>query len=232
LDQPRRPEPAPVRTHPDHQLGPALQRPVGDRVHVSDDQVGPVPGRQQRVGAAVHADQHRLDIAQVRLQRRQVLLVRVPPHNDDAGPPGEPGPHRRHPAALEQQVPFGVQELHRVRRERLQLGGQPVLGTGHAGRHPVGVLAYALGDRERSDPYEVTVHCDQITVTHVLEDTVTEIVEQRDTRLDEHLGPERRVPAGHRGPCVEHRRHPGRHQRLGRHPVQVDVVDERDVARA
>jgi hypothetical protein len=161
-----------------------------------------VPGRQQRVRAAVHPDQDRRDVKQVRLQRREVLLVRVPPHDHHAGPPRELRAHRGHAPALQQQLPFGVQELHRVRRERLQLGRQPVLGTGHAGGHAVGVLAHALGDRELTDPDEVTVHSDQITITHVLEDTVTEIVDERHTGLDEHLrgrasGTARTSRAGH-----------------------------------
>ena len=55
------------------QLGPAAQRLVGDRVHVADDDVRPVAGLEQRVGAAVHADQHRPVLADVGAQRREVL---------------------------------------------------------------------------------------------------------------------------------------------------------------
>ena len=52
----------------DDDLGAAAQRVVADRVHVPDDHVGPVAGLEQRVGAAVDADEHRAVVADVGAQ--------------------------------------------------------------------------------------------------------------------------------------------------------------------
>ena len=52
-----------VGVHDD--LGAAAQRVVGHRVHVADDEVGLVPRLDERVGAAVDADEHRLVLADV-----------------------------------------------------------------------------------------------------------------------------------------------------------------------
>ena len=63
----------PVRV--DDQLGPAAQGAVGDRVHVADDHVRLHPRGQQRVRPAVDADEHRLEVAHVGPNDRQVALV-------------------------------------------------------------------------------------------------------------------------------------------------------------
>ena len=78
-----------VGVHDD--LGAAAQRVVGDRVHVADDQVGLVAGLDQRVGAAVDADQHRPVLADVGAQASQVLLVVVAAHDDEHVPAVEVG---------------------------------------------------------------------------------------------------------------------------------------------
>ena len=52
-----------VGVHDD--LGAAAQGRVGDRVHVADDEVGLVAGLEERVGAAVDADEDRAVLADV-----------------------------------------------------------------------------------------------------------------------------------------------------------------------
>ena len=55
-------------------------------VHVADDHVGLVAGLEQRVGAAVDADEHRPVLPDVGAQRREVLLVVVAPDDDEHVP--------------------------------------------------------------------------------------------------------------------------------------------------
>ena len=78
-----------VGVHDD--LGAAAQGVVGDRVHVADDEVGLVPRLDERVGAAVDADEDRLVLADVVAQGLQVLLVVVAAHDDERVPAVEVG---------------------------------------------------------------------------------------------------------------------------------------------
>ena len=82
-------------------------------------------GLEQRVGSAVHADQHRAELPDVRPQRRQVVLVVVAADDDEHVPAVHLGADLRHADAVEQQLTLAAEELHRVGRERLQLHGQP-----------------------------------------------------------------------------------------------------------
>ena len=77
-----RPGRAPVRIGVDDQLGAAAKRLVARRVHVAEDHVGPEPRLQDRVGAAVDADQHRAHVADVGAERAQVLAVGRAPDDD------------------------------------------------------------------------------------------------------------------------------------------------------
>ena len=62
------------RVRVDDQLGAGAERLVGDRVHVADDHVRPQPELEQRVGAAVDRHEHRLEVADVAADDRQVAL--------------------------------------------------------------------------------------------------------------------------------------------------------------
>ncbi len=64
---------AAVGVHVVHELGAARQAPSRHRVEVADDDVGLEAELEQRVGAAVDADEHRLVLADVRAQRREVV---------------------------------------------------------------------------------------------------------------------------------------------------------------
>ena len=91
------------RVGADDDLGAAAQRLVGDRVQVADDEVGVVAGLDQRLGAAVDADQHRPELLDVVPQRDQVVPVVVAAGDDAAragrpsgsAPPGTPTPSSR-----------------------------------------------------------------------------------------------------------------------------------------
>ena len=126
-------------------LGAAGQRPVGDRVHVADDQVRPVSGLDQRVGAAVDAHHDRLAFADVGPQGGQVLAVAVAPHDDQGVPALEAGPQGGSPDAVDEQRVFVLDVLHRVGDELLDLGRQAVLRLGHGRGDRLQVLQPALG---------------------------------------------------------------------------------------
>ena len=91
---------------------------------------------------------------------------------------------------------------------------------------------HAVRDRLAVDEDGVALDPDRVALAEPLEDALAEVVEERDAGLDQHLGAEVRVAAGDRRLGVEHRRDADGDQRVGGDPVEVDVVDDRDVARA
>ena len=108
----------------DDHLGAAGQRVVADRVHVAEDHVGLVARLEHGVGAAVDADEHRPVLADVGPQHRQVLLVLVPADDDEHVPALDRGLDVRNAGAVEQEGALAAQEVHGVRRERLDLDGE------------------------------------------------------------------------------------------------------------
>ena len=64
------------------------------------------------------------------------------------------------------------------------------------------------------------------------EDVGADRVEHRHAGVDQDLGAEVRVAAGDARAGVDHAGDPGRDQRVGGGPVQVDLVEHRDVAAA
>jgi hypothetical protein len=76
----------------------------------------------------------------------------------------------------------------------------------------------------------VALDPDDVALAQPLEQLLAELVDQRDTGLDEHLGAEVRVTTGDRRLGVEHGGDADGHQRVGGDPVDVDVVDHGDVA--
>jgi hypothetical protein len=104
-------------------------------------------------------------------------------------------------------------------------------GVGHRRTTRFGVLPAPLGDRLITEVDRVTVDAHRLALAEPVEQLFAEVVEQRDAGLDQHLRAEVGVAPGDRRLRVEHGRHPGRDQRVGRHPVEVDVVDHRDLAR-
>ncbi len=113
--------PSAVGVH-DH-LGPAGERAIRDGVHVPDDHVRLVPRLEQRVSAAVDSDQHGLVLADVVLERFQVVGVVEAADDDDDVPPGELRLDRGDAHALEQQLALAAHELRGVDGEGLELGG-------------------------------------------------------------------------------------------------------------
>lgn len=222
--------PVRVRVH-DH-LGAAAQHVVGDRIHVADDHIGRVARLDQSVGAPVDANQHRLELPDVRAQHVQVGLVVVAPDHDQTVPALHLGGDLGHADTVEQQVALLLEVVHRVGGERLQLHRQALPGVGHRLGHALGVLEAAVCHRIVVQVDGVALDAHRVTLTDPLEDALTEVVEQRDARRDQHLRPEVGVTAGDRRLGVQHRADTDRDERVGGDPVQVDVVEDRDVAGA
>ena len=81
-----------------------------------------------------------------------------------------------------------------------------------------------------ADEHPVAVDGDRRPLVDRLHHLGADVVDQGDAGLAEQQRPEVRVAAGDRGGGVDHRHRGGVDQRLGRHPVEVLVVDHRDVA--
>ena len=209
-----------------HRTAPSLER-----VEVADDDVGLEADVEQRVGAAVDADEHRLVLAQVGLQRLEVALVVVPAHDDHRVPALDLRAQRRQLDRLERDLRLLADVLERVLGELLELVADVGPRRLHrasmtsatsrtcpraiselvARHHAVGLDVHdlTLGDRHHLGP---------------------DVVDERDARLDDPDRPAVRVPARDRRRRVDHRAHAGGDEALGRDPVDVGVVDHRDLA--
>ena len=119
---------ASVRVHVVHELRAAVPRAVGERVEVADDDVGLEPHLEQRVGATVDGDEHRLVLLDVRPQRAQVVAVVVAAHDDDRVPAADIDVERRELERLERELRFALHVLERV------LGEVPQLDADHLPR--------------------------------------------------------------------------------------------------
>src|SRR4029450_5356602 len=72
--------PVPVSVH--DKLSARMQSRVGDRIHVPDDDVGPVARLDERVRAAIDTDEDRAILAEIRPQRSEVFAVVVTANDD------------------------------------------------------------------------------------------------------------------------------------------------------
>jgi hypothetical protein len=217
-----------VGVHDD--LGTAAQDVVAHRVHVADDHVRSVAGLDERVGTAVDPDQHRPVVPDVGPQRLQVLLVVVAADDDQHVPALDLGGHVRDADAVEQQRALALHVLHRVGGEGLQLDRQPGPRLGHRLGDRLRGLLGALGeDGAVLQQQPVAVDADRRPLLDRRQHVLADAVDERDAGVDEDLGAEVGVAARRAGRGVDHRGHPAGDQRVGAHPVDVDVVDDRDV---
>ena len=212
------------------QLGTAGQGRVGDGVHVPDDEVRPVARFEQGVGAAVHADEDRSVLPDVRTQRDDVLLVVVAADHDQDLATLEVGLDVGNAHAVEQEVAFLAEVLHGVARERLELGGQPRTGLLHRGRHGFRRLLDALGHDVAPAVERLGVQAYGVALAQPTEHVRAYVVDQGDAGVDQDLRPEVGVAPADARRDVHDCGDAAAHERLGADPVQVDVVDDGDVA--
>ncbi len=83
---------------------------------------GVSPDLEERVGAAVDADQHGLELTDVRPQHPEVLLVVVAAHHHERVATGEGGPQLRELDRREHEVGLALDVLEGVLGEALELG--------------------------------------------------------------------------------------------------------------
>ena len=96
LEQVLAPRRATVGVHVVHELGAAAPAPCRDTESKSPMMMsGLKPMLEQRVGAAVDTDEHRLVLADVRAQRGEVAAVVVTAHDDQRVATRELGAQRR-----------------------------------------------------------------------------------------------------------------------------------------
>ena len=120
----------PVRVRVHEQLGAGTERRVGDGVEVADDHVRLHAHLEERVGAAVDGEEHRLEVADVGPHDPEVALVARPARHDDRVPVAEPRLQRRELDPVREQLPLVAQVAERVVGERLERLGDPALLVG------------------------------------------------------------------------------------------------------
>ena len=134
--------------------------------------------------------------------------------------------------AVDQQRALAADELDGVARERLEVSDQAALGLVH---QVVDLFVGALGaerpagGRRSRRRRRAAGPC---AVLDLLEDLGAGLVDQHDAVGDQHLGPEVRVAARDRRRRVDDGGDVGLDQRVGGDPVEVERVDDDDVAGA
>ena len=146
------------------QLRAAVQRGVGERVEVADDDVGLEPDLEQRVGAAVDRDQHRLVLADVRPQRLEVVLVVVTAHDDERVPALDLDLEVRQLERLEGELGFLLDVLERVLREAAQLDADVLPRFLHPRVDLVGFEHLPRRDLHAVAPQRAVAELDEIAV--------------------------------------------------------------------
>ena len=188
-----------------------------------------VAGLEDGVRAAVDADEEGPVLADVRAQRLQVLAVVVPTDHDERVPALDPGPDGRDPDPVEEQLALLADELHRVRREGLDLNREARTGLVHLDLDRFGVEQVTRRDPRVTMPEPIPVQPQWVTVME-LHDGGPNGVEQRHACLVEDRWSDVGITAGERGGSVDHRSRPRSHECVRAHLVEILVVDDGDVS--
>ena len=134
-----------------------------------------------------------------------------------------------HADAVEEQLPLAAQVVHGVRRERLELDGEPGAGLLHRGRDGRLVLHDALGDQPVAVVHRAVHAPGRRAPRRARARPGPRSSTSGDARLDQDVRPEVRVAARGRPRGVEHGGGAAGGERLGRDAVEVEVVDDRDL---
>ncbi len=110
------------------QLRAGAESRIGDRVEVPDDHVRLEADLEQRIGASVDGNEHRLEVPDVRADDPEVALVAGATGHDDGVPVAEPRLQRRELDPVGEQLALVAEVAQRVVGERLErLGDAPLL---------------------------------------------------------------------------------------------------------
>ena len=221
---------APEGVH--HQLGVALEGLGGHRVEVADDDVGPVAGLQHRVGAAVDGDDDGADLVDVGPQGLEVGPgVGAAPHHHEDVAAGDVDLEVGQDGRLGEEVAFLAEVLERVLGEGLQLDVDRLLGHLDLGLERLQAVAGAGGHHLPVADDVAPVDPQGVALADAVHHLGADLVDERDAGRGQQEGAEVGVAAGDGAGRVHHRRRLGPDEPLGRHPVEVLVVDDGDLAR-
>ena len=117
-----------------------LQGPVGDAVHVPDDDLRLIAGIEQRVRASVHADEHGLDVADVGTEGGEVFPVAVAADHDEDVAAGEGVTKLGEAGAAEEQIALLSHVLEGVACEALEALVHGLTGRLHVAQDRGSVL--------------------------------------------------------------------------------------------
>jgi hypothetical protein len=155
----------------------------------------------------------------------------VPTHHDEDVTPFHHGPDVGHADSVDEEVTLAFDVFHRVRGERLDLDGQPGPRLDHRGLDGFDRLHVALADRLVVEVDDALVHPDQVAVLDPLEQLGGGVVDERHPGVDDDLRAQVGVTATDTRGDVDHACHSARDKRLRAHPVNVNVIDNRDFPR-
>ena len=200
------------------------------RSGIADDELRAVAALAQHVGAGADADQHRLVLLDERFERLQVVRGVGLLGDDHDVAAVEIDIDVGNADAVDQQRALTADELDGVARERLKMSDEAALGLVH---QLVDLVVGALGAEDQpavAGIHAALVEPDARAVLDLLEDLGAGVVDQRDAVGDEHLGTEVGVAPRDRRRRVDHRRDIGLDQGVRGDPVEVQRVDDDDVA--
>ena len=207
--------------------GQRLLRHLGG---IADDEVGPVARGEQGVGPRTDPDQPGPVLPDEPPQPGQAGDVVVAGRDDEHLAICQVHLHVGNPDPVEEHPALPPHELDRVGSERLQLVGQPRLGLDERVGHRVRGLRDALGEHLLPGVEHPFVHTHPDAVLDRVQDLGTDRVDQRDPGVDEDRGPKLGKRPGSRG-GVDDRHDLRGDQRVGGRPVEIDLIEHRDVAR-
>ena len=212
------------------QLRPDRHRAVGDAVEVTDDDVGLQTELEQSVRASIDADQDGPVLLDVRAQRRQVVLVIVPAHDNQCVTPVEVGPQRRECHRIEGERRLLLHVLERVAGEAAELVPDAFTRLLHA---PLDLFdGQQLARREllATAPERSVDDLDRLSFLQDLQHLGPDGVEKRNPGANDADRSAVGVTARDRLGSVHQRGDTPSYEALGGDAVEVAVVDHGDVA--
>ena len=154
------------------------------------------------------------------------------PHHHEGVAAPEVGSERREHQRLEGEPRLPADPLQRVDGEGLELGAHVGPGPHDPAGEVVGLLAAAADQELLAPPQVVADEAQLLPLVDEVDDLGPDVVDERDARLGDEQRPDVGVATGERRRSVDDRRRSGPDQVLGRHPVDVGVVDHGDVTGA
>src|SRR3984957_323441 len=215
-----------------HDLRSALEDFGAQVARVADDELCPGSGLVQHICAGAGADQDGLVFLYEGFEALEVVsgVVLVGDHDDVTAAQLDVDVGNADP--VDQQRALASDELNGVAGERFQVGNQSTLGF----LHQLGDFFIGALDAADQSPvpgvYATVVEAHFRAVFDLLENVGTRLIDEGDTVGQQHLGPQVRVAARHRRGCVDDGGDLGVDESIGRDPVQVQDVEDGDIAGA